>query len=102
VLAGSVGTTVALKNGQIGAVQDQIHTRETTAHGAHEIGPWTPHTFWPVAGSEEDAVFLLWASPEGPFPPMMDNAFFMTLLRHMSDVSEKKTSMDVLQVMLNQ
>ncbi|KAM0814230.1 putative Cupin type-1 domain-containing protein [Seiridium cardinale] len=102
VLSGCVGTTATPGNGAIGPAKDQLHIRETTARQPHDIEPWTPHTFWPVSDTDEDTVLLLWATPEGPFPPMMDRAFFATLLRYLSDVSDNKVAMDIPQVMLNQ
>jgi hypothetical protein len=102
ILSGQVGTTSSPTSGAIGAVKDQVHDRESTLRHPHDIEPWTPHTFWPVPDATEDSVLLLWATPEGPFPPMMDNAFFMTILRYFSDIAEKKATMDIPQIMINQ
>jgi hypothetical protein len=92
VLAGRVGTT----NGY--SLTDTIWT---PADPPHEIPPWQPHSFWPVTDNTEDSVILVWAHPSGT-PDAMDRLFFTNLLRYISDVHERKLSMDVLQLMMTQ
>ena len=67
----------------------------------HEIVPWVPHRFWPHPEAEEDTVLYLWAHPDG-VPEPMDQLFFENLLRYLSDVTEKKASFSLIQVMLMQ
>lgn len=68
---------------------------------SHEIKPWVPHSFQPVADSPEDTIMLVWAHPENA-DEMMDRVFFKNLLMYVSDVHEKKVSMNPLQIMLTQ
>jgi hypothetical protein len=75
-----------------------VHTRED---GPREIKPWVPHSFNPVPESPEDTIILVWAHPED-VDEMMDRVFFTNLLRYVSDVHEKKTSMNLFQIMLLQ
>lgn len=78
------------------ALTDQIIT---PADGSHEIKPWVPHTFSPVAGVGEDTIFLMWAHPGGT-SEAMDEIFFRSLTMYVSDVSDKKVAMNPLQVIL--
>ncbi|KAH8600766.1 hypothetical protein B0O99DRAFT_589656 [Bisporella sp. PMI_857] len=99
VLSGKIGTTSSPTPGQISKVRDQIHV---PGEKPHEMVPWTPHTFWPVADAEEDSTMIMWATPDGKYPPMMDAAFFTTILLYLSDVNDKKVPMDIGQVLLTQ
>ncbi|KAF2451164.1 hypothetical protein P171DRAFT_467812 [Karstenula rhodostoma CBS 690.94] len=49
----------------------------------------------------EDTSFYMWAHPEA-VPEPMDRLFFQSLLGFLSDVHEKKESMSILQIMVNQ
>lgn len=60
------------------------------------------YRFWPVPDAgEEDSVLYVWAHPSGTKEPM-DRLFFENLLRYMSDVTEKKASMSLLQICIMQ
>ena len=59
------------------------------------------HSFFPCAEATEDSTMYMWAHPEA-VPDPMDRLFFQSLLGLLSDVYEKKESMSVLQVMVNQ
>jgi hypothetical protein len=59
------------------------------------------HTFYPCPDATEDSTMYMWAHPEA-VPDPMDRLFFQCLLGYLSDVYEKKQSMSVLQVMVNQ
>lgn len=95
--------TFQVLQGQIATVEgfsvtNRVHTRED---GPREIKPWVPHSFNPVPESPEDTIVLVWAHPED-VDEMMDRVFFTNLLRYVSDVHEKKTSMNLFQIMLLQ
>ncbi|KAF1851690.1 uncharacterized protein K460DRAFT_39443 [Cucurbitaria berberidis CBS 394.84] len=90
--AGKVGTTDGW------AAEDRVWTREDAPL---DIKPWEPHRFWPCPDAEEDSVLYLWAHPTGT-PEPMDRMFFDNLLRYLSDVTEKKASLSLLQVMVMQ
>ncbi|KAF2190441.1 hypothetical protein K469DRAFT_623534 [Zopfia rhizophila CBS 207.26] len=92
VVSGKVGTTHGWE------ARDRVWTKED---GACEVGPWFPHNFWPCPNAEEDTVFLVWAHPDQVSSPM-DWLFFQNLLWFISDVSEGKTKLDILQIMLLQ
>jgi hypothetical protein len=102
VLSGRIGTSSTPEGGTVGALKDEIHTPESTSATPHSLAPWTPHTFWPVADVGEDSTMIMWATPDGRFPPMMDAPFFMMLLRYLSDVSENKAKLDIVQLLLTQ
>ncbi|KAH8645504.1 hypothetical protein BX600DRAFT_534511 [Xylariales sp. PMI_506] len=103
VLSGRFGTTANHREGGgLGAVVDEIHDKASTISSPHTFEPWTPHKFWPIPDVDEDTSMLLWATPEGKFPPMMDDAFFVTLLSLLSDVSAGKVPLDLGLILLNQ
>lgn len=80
------------------SVTERVSTPED---GPHEIKPWVPHTFHPVADSTEDCIMLVWAHPDD-VDEVMDRVFFTNLLMYVSDVHEKKASLNPLQIMLTQ
>ena len=73
----------------------------TPEDGEHEIKPWTPHRFHSYADSTEDCIFLVWAHPDD-VDELMDRVFFTNMLTYVSDVHEKKVSMNPFQIMLIQ
>jgi len=92
MLQGKVGTTTGWD------CKDEIwEPREAL----YAIPPWMPHRFWPVPDSTEDCVLICWAHPNDK-DSKMDHIFFKNLLMYVSDVSEKKASMDPFQIMLTQ
>jgi hypothetical protein len=91
VTKGIIGTTTGWD------VQDRAWTRENTPF---EIEPWVPHKFWPHPDSEEDAVIYVWAHPD--VEEKMDRLFFANLLMFVSDASEGKAKMDLVQMMVTQ
>lgn len=91
VAQGTVGTTTGYN------VQDRAWTR---ADPPHEIPPWTPHRFWPHPRAHEDTVLYLWAHPEAD--EAMDRLFFENVLRYVSDASEGKGSLDMVQMLVTQ
>ncbi|KIW65281.1 hypothetical protein, variant [Phialophora macrospora] len=98
VLSGQVGTTTTF------STIDAIYTPETTpASNPCHIVPWVPHRFWPSPAATEDTTILLWAHPNPEhMDDKMDRLFFQTLLLYLSDVSEGKERLDLLQVMIIQ
>ncbi|KIW22989.1 uncharacterized protein PV07_11225 [Cladophialophora immunda] len=98
VLAGEVGTTTTY------AQIDTIHTAQNTPPmKPHHIAPYMPHRFWPSPGAQEDSVILLWAHPNPKdMDDKMDRLFFQSLLIYVSDISEGKEPLSLLQVMLIQ
>jgi len=80
------------------SVTKRVYTPED---GSHEIKPWVPHTFHPFAENTEDAILLMWAHPDN-MDEVMDRVFFTNLLRYISDVHEKKASLNPFQIMLTQ
>jgi hypothetical protein len=62
-----------------------------------------PHRFWPSPNAKEDTTMLVWAHPNpDDMNDKMDRLFFASLLGYVSEVSEKKASLSLLQVMLMQ
>ena len=51
--------------------------------------------------SPEDTILLVWAHPDD-VDEMMDRVFFTNLLMYVSDVHEKKVSLNPFQIMLTQ
>jgi hypothetical protein len=92
VKSGTVGTTDGWD------AKDSTWTGESDVH---LIEPWIPHRFWPHPDSKEDAAMYLWAHPDGVEDPM-DRLFFENLLRYLSDVSEKKVALSLIQVLVMQ
>ncbi|KFY02559.1 hypothetical protein O988_02078 [Pseudogymnoascus sp. VKM F-3808] len=95
--------TFQVLQGQVATVEGwsvatTVYTRED---GPHEIKPWVPHSFNPVPDSPEDTVVLVWAHPDD-VDEMMDRVFFTNLLMYVSDVHEKKVSLNPFQIMLTQ
>ncbi|KFY77714.1 hypothetical protein V499_02962 [Pseudogymnoascus sp. VKM F-103] len=95
--------TFQVLQGQVATVEGwsvttKVYTRED---GPHEIKPWVPHSFNPVSDSPEDTVLLVWAHPDD-VDEMMDRVFFTNLLMYVSDVHEKKVSLNPFQIMLTQ
>jgi hypothetical protein len=66
-----------------------------------EIDTYVPHRFWPHPDAQEDTVVYLWAHPDGVENPM-DAAFFENLLRYLSDVTEKRKGLSLVQILLMQ
>lgn len=56
------------------------------------------YRFWPSPEAEEDSVLYVMAHPTGTKEPM-DRLFFENLLIYLSEVTEKKASLSLLQVM---
>jgi hypothetical protein len=76
--------------------EDRICTRDS---GFHEIKPWVPHKFWPVADAGEDTVMYMIVHPSNVAEPM-DWLFFRNLLGLVSDMEEKKMEMGMLGTMV--
>ncbi|KFY75677.1 hypothetical protein V499_04351 [Pseudogymnoascus sp. VKM F-103] len=89
--------------GKIGTIETYslIKHISTPEDGPHEIEPYVPHTFYPVADSDEDCVMLMWANPDNVHD-VMDRVFFTNLLLYISDVHEKKATLNPFQIMLMQ
>ncbi|OAP63711.1 hypothetical protein AYL99_02938 [Fonsecaea erecta] len=98
VLSGEVGTTTTYSR------IDTIHNAQNTPDSnPHHVEPYLPHTFWPSPNATEDSTFLLWAHPNpDDMDDKMDRLFFQTLLMYVSDISEGKEQLSVLQIMLIQ
>ncbi|KEF63752.1 uncharacterized protein A1O9_01730 [Exophiala aquamarina CBS 119918] len=98
VLSGQVGTTTTYD------LVDTIHTPQNTGEATpYEITPMRPHTFWPHPDATEDTTFLLWAHPSpDDMDQKMDRLFFQNLLLYLSDISNGKEQMSILQIMLMQ
>jgi hypothetical protein len=79
-------------------VRDHIITPED---GVQVLQTWVPHSFFPVPDVGEDTIIMIWAHPDGTQEDM-DEIFFRNLLLYISDVSEKKATLDPLQIMLTQ
>ena len=101
VLSGKVGISITPRAGSIGALIDHVLTPACTSRRPFVINTWTPHTIWPAPDAQEDTTGLLWASPEGPYPPMLGADIFLPMMQLMSDISEGKYKADMLQLMLN-
>jgi hypothetical protein len=56
------------------------------------------YSFWPYPDSKEDATIYLWCHPTD-VPELMDGVFFENLLRYLSDATEKKVGMSLMQIM---
>jgi hypothetical protein len=96
VLSGEIGTTLDY------SCIDTIHTPQSNPPDKpHHIDKWMPHRFWPSPTAKEDSVLLVWAHPSD-VDEKMDRLFFQNLLMYISDVSENKRGMDVLQLCLMQ
>ena len=80
---------------------DTIHTPENTGEAnPYEITPMKPHTFWPDPTATEDTTFLIWAHPNpDDMDERMDRLFFQSLLLYLSDISDGKEQMSILQIM---
>ncbi|KAJ4352544.1 uncharacterized protein N0V89_007893 [Didymosphaeria variabile] len=78
--------------------KEATHSR---GDAVHHIAPYMPHSFHPCADATEDSTMYMWAHPEA-VPDPMDRLFFQSLLGFLSDVHEKKASMSILQIMVNQ
>ncbi|KAE8548872.1 hypothetical protein EYB25_009255 [Talaromyces marneffei] len=90
--------------GQVSTVKGWSATKRawTRGDGGHEIKRWVPHSFQPVPDSPEDTIILVWAHP-GDVDEMMDRVFFKNLLlMYVSDVHEKKVTLNPFQIMLLQ
>ncbi|KAK4938608.1 hypothetical protein LTR10_020959 [Elasticomyces elasticus] len=97
VLQGSVGITSTW------SATDTFHTPKNTGESKpHVIETWVPHAFFPDPNATEDTVIIAWAHPDDKEDNMMDRLFFQTLLSYVSDCSEGKEKMSILQVMLTQ
>jgi hypothetical protein len=59
------------------------------------------NSFWPHPDATDDSVIYVWAHPSATDSPM-DHLFFLNLLMYISDVSEGKRKMDLIQIMLAQ
>jgi hypothetical protein len=59
------------------------------------------HSFHPSPTATVDTRIYLWAHPMAVQDPM-DRLFFQTLLRHLSDAYDSKTSPSILQIMVTQ
>ncbi|KAH7090492.1 hypothetical protein FB567DRAFT_292954 [Paraphoma chrysanthemicola] len=92
VTQGKLGTTSGWD------AKDSTWTKED---GVFEIKTWEPHRFWPHPNAQEDTTFYVWAHPDKVAEPM-DRLFFENLLRYLSDVTEKKAKLSLIQVMLMQ
>jgi hypothetical protein len=99
----SQSETFEVLQGKIATVEGWSVTKRiwTPEDEQHEIKPWVPHSFQPVPDSNEDSIILVWAHPEG-VDEMMDRVFFKNLLMYVSDVHEKKVSLNPFQIMLTQ
>ncbi|XPS95040.1 hypothetical protein M3J09_004334 [Ascochyta lentis] len=91
VAKGTVGTTTGWD------VQDRTWTKANTPH---EIEPWVPHRFWPHPEADQDTVLYLWAHPD--VDESMDRLFFENLLMYVSDASEGKGKLDLVQMLVTQ
>ncbi|KAJ9615584.1 hypothetical protein H2200_001659 [Cladophialophora chaetospira] len=98
VLSGEIGTTTTYSR------IDTIHTPENTPPSRpHNIPPWGPHRFWPSPNATEDTTIMVWAHPNPTdMEDKMDRLFFQCLLFYVSDISEKKAPLSLLQVMIMQ
>ncbi|KIX98941.1 uncharacterized protein Z520_05402 [Fonsecaea multimorphosa CBS 102226] len=98
MLSGEVCTTTTYS--QI----DNVHTPQNTPRERpHHIEPWMPHRFWPSPNAKEDTTFLVWAHPNpDDMDDKMDRLFFQNLLMYVSDISEGKEQISLLQIMLTQ
>lgn len=87
--------------GKIGTTEGYTTTDRvvTPADGLHELAPWQPHTFWPVADAEEDSTLVIWAHPQD-VPDPMDWVFFHNMLGYLSDADAKKVTLNPLQMMM--
>ena len=54
-----------------------------------------------MSNSPEDTILLVWTHPDD-VDEMMDRVFFTNLLMYVSDVHEKKVSLNPFQIMLTQ
>ncbi|GAM41091.1 hypothetical protein TCE0_041f13952 [Talaromyces pinophilus] len=99
----SQSETFEVLQGKIATVEGWSVTKRiwTPEDEQHEIKPWVPHSFQPVPDSTEDTIILVWAHPED-VDEMMDRVFFKNLLMYVSDVHEKKVSLNPFQIMLTQ
>jgi hypothetical protein len=95
--------TFQVIQGKIGTIREYSVTKEvhTPEDGPCEIKPYIPHTFHPIADSTEDCIILVWAHPDN-VDMVMDRVFFTNLLMYVSDVHEKKVSLNPFQIMLTQ
>jgi hypothetical protein len=71
------------------------------ADNLNRIEPWVPHTFWPHPSATSDTTVYVWAHPDQVNDPM-DRLFFENLLRYVGDISDKKASMSIIQIMVTQ
>lgn len=92
MLRGSIGTTQGY------TATDTVHTPKD---GIIRIPTYHPHTFWPDPACTEDATILLWSHPHVD-DNELDATFFSTILQHSSDVFEKKTDFQGLDMLILQ
>jgi hypothetical protein len=97
----SQSETFVVASGKLGitstyAYTDRVFTRKD---GFHEVEPWTPHQFWPIADAGEDTVVYFVVHPNS-VPEPMDWLFFSNILMLVSDMAENKTGMGPLGTML--
>ncbi|KAJ4381042.1 hypothetical protein N0V86_003389 [Didymella sp. IMI 355093] len=67
----------------------------------HEIEPWTPHCFWPHPEAQENSTMYVWAHPDAG-DESMDRLLFENLLKYVSDASEGKGRLDLVQMLVMQ
>lgn len=98
----SQAETFFVTKGIIGTTLGYSATDQAWKAGTHhEIAPWTPHCFWPHLHATEDSTMYVWAHPDAG-SDSMDRLFFENLLKYVSDASEGKTKLDLVQVMVMQ
>jgi hypothetical protein len=91
VISGSWGLTAGYDRKDIILTKGETFTIKT----------WVPHFPWPVADETEETVLLMYAQPSST-PNPTDHLFFSNLFRYVSDIFEKKASMDIFQFVVMQ
>ncbi|KAL1601077.1 hypothetical protein SLS59_005746 [Nothophoma quercina] len=94
--------TFLVTKGTVGTTTSYELTDRAWSKGMEpfEIKPWTPHKFWPHPEAQEDTVLYLWAHPD--VDEKMDRLFFENLLMYVSDASEGKGRLDLVQMLVTQ
>ncbi|KAH6618634.1 hypothetical protein C7974DRAFT_400527 [Boeremia exigua] len=98
----SQSETFLVTQGTVGTTTGYELTDTVWAAGMQpqEIVPWVPHRFWPDPDASEDSTVYVWAHPDAD--EWMDRLFFENLLKYVSDASEGKVKIDMVQMLVTQ